>query len=129
MVLRPARTMIVGCALWYAMLLVFAHLQNPVAGILVLILAGGSQSLSQVPMATMLLRNSDVQYRGRIMGIRMLALYGNVPGLLIAGPLIGYWGYQATATLYCGLGLVFTVLIAVRWRVHLWRRGAPANSR
>ncbi len=121
--------MIVFCVAWYMMLAVFAQLQHPYAGIPLLVLAGCSQSLSQVPMATMLLRNSDVQYRGRVMGIRMLALYGNVPGLLIAGPLIGYWGYQATATLYCALGLVLTVLIAVRWRVHLWRRDAPANSR
>ena len=127
--LHPARMMIVFCAAWYVMLAVFAQLENPYAGIPCLVLAGCAQSLGQVPMATMLLRTSDVQYRGRIMGIRMLALYGNVPGLLIAGPLIGYWGYQATATLYCGLGLLFTVLIAMRWRAHLWRRGAPANSR
>ena len=127
--IRPARMTIVFCAAWYAMLAVFAQLQHPAGCILVLVLAGGAQSLGQVPMVTMLLRNSDVRYRGRVMGIRMLAIYGNVPGLLIAGPLIGHWGYPVTATLYCGIGLLFTVLIAVRWRVHLWRIEAPANSR
>ncbi len=128
-VIRPARTTIMACIGWYLMLLVFSQLQNPAAGIVLLTLAGFAQSLSQVPMAAMLLHNSDAQYRGRVMGIRMLAIYGNVPGLLIAGPLIARFGYPVTAALYCAAGLVFAVLIAARWRTHLWRRDAPANRR
>ena len=127
--IRPARMMIVSCAVWYAMLLVFAHIQYPVGGILVLILAGCAQSIGQVPMAAILLRNSDPQFRGRIMGIRMLAIYGNVPGLLISGPLIARFGYPIAAALYCAIGLGFTLLIAVHWRAHLWRPEAPANTR
>jgi len=127
--IRPARIMIVSCAAWYAMLLAFAQLHHPVGGVLVLMLAGCAQSVSMVTMAATLLRNSDAQFRGRVMGIRMLVLYGNVPGLLIAGQLIGRFGYPATAALYCAIGLAFTLLIAVRWRVHLWRIEAPANTR
>jgi hypothetical protein len=80
-------------------------------------------------MATMLLRNSDTQFRGRVMGVRMLAIYGNVPGLLISGPLIANFGYPATVALFCAFGLTFTALIAARWRAQLWRRDAPANRR
>ena len=127
--IRPGRMMVVFCAAWFAMLMVFAHTQHPAAGIPVLVLAGCSQSLGQVPMATLLLRNSDEQYRGRIMGIRMLAIYGNLPGLWIAGPLIAGFGYSFLATLYCATGLAFVALIAARWRAHLWRLEAPANSR
>jgi predicted MFS family arabinose efflux permease len=127
--IRPGRMMLVFCVGWYAMLLVFAHTQHPAAGIPVLVLAGCSQSLGQVPMAALLLRNSEEQFRGRIMGIRMLAIYGNLPGLWIAGPLIAGFGYSFTATLYCAFGIAFTVLIAVRWRAQLWRLEAPANSR
>ncbi len=124
----PARVMIIACAAWYAMLLVFAHTPHPVAGIPVLLLAGFAQATGQVPMAAILLRNSDVRYRGRIMGIRMLAIYGNVPGLLIAGPLIARLGYPVTATLYCVIGLAFTAVIAAHWRAHLWRPDAPSNN-
>jgi len=127
--IRPGRMMIVSCTLWYAMLLVFAHTLHPAAGILVLALAGCAQSLSQIPMAALLLRNSDAQFRGRIMGLRMLAIYGMPVGLLISGPLIARFGYPATATLYCAIGFSFTLLITVRWRSHLWRLGAPANTR
>lgn len=126
---RAGRMMIVFCATWYAMLLAFAHTQHPAAGIPVLVLAGCAQSLGLVPMAALLLRTSDARFHGRIMGIRMLAIYGNLPGLLISGPLIANYGYPATATLYCAIGLVFTLLIVLRWRTHLWRLGAPANAR
>jgi MFS family permease len=125
---RPGRMMIVFSVAWYAMLMVFAHMPHPAAGIPVLVLAGLAQSLGLVPATAMLLRTSN-QFRGRIMGIRMLAIYGNLPGLLISGPLIARFGYPVTATLYCLVGLAFTLLIAMRWRSHLWRLDAPANTR
>jgi hypothetical protein len=59
----------------------------------------------------------------------MLMLYGNLPGLLLAGPLIARFGYSVTATIYCAIGLAFTLAIAVNWREHLWAREAPANTR
>jgi MFS family permease len=127
--IMAGRMTIIFCAGWYAMLLVFAQLQHPFAGIAVLFLAGVAQSLGQVPMVTLLLRNSDERYRGRIMGIRMLMIYGNLPGLLLAGPLITHYGYPVTGALYCTFGLLFTALIAIRWRTHLWRLDAPANLR
>jgi len=127
--IHAGRMMIVFCTAWYAMLLAFAYTQHPASGIPVLVLAGCAQSLGLVPMAALLLRTSDARFHGRIMGIRMLAIYGNLPGLLISGPLIANYGYPATATLYCAIGLVFTFLIAVRWRAHLWGLGAPANAR
>jgi hypothetical protein len=82
-----------------------------------------------VPMQAMLLRVAAERFRGGVMGIRMLMIYGVPIGLMIAGPLIGRFGYPATATLYCTIGLAFTLLIAVRWRAHLWKLGAPANAR
>jgi MFS family permease len=125
----PARMMVVSCAIWYAILLLYSHITQPLAGIPVLMLAGFAQSLANIPMAAMLLRNSDQEFRGRVMGIRMLVLYGNIPGLLISGPLIARFGFPITATLYCAIGIGFTLIIAMRWRAHLWRLEAPANMR
>src|SRR5262249_13547577 len=119
--------MIVSCLVWYSMLLLFAQTQHPAAGIAVLALAGCAQSLSQIPMAALLLRNSDAQFRGRIMGLRMLAIYGMPVGLLISGPLIRSFGYPVPSSPSVGFGLSSPVLTAARWRSHLWRLGAPAN--
>ena len=124
-----ARMMIVFSLAWYAMLLVFAHAPSPALGIPVLVLAGLAQSLGLVPATAMLLRNSDEQFRGRIMGIRMLAIYGNLPGLLASGPLIANFGYPVTAMIYCAIGILFTLVIATRWRTQLWRLDAPTNRR
>ncbi len=127
--IRPARAMIFGAIMWYVMLIVFAHTPSALGGNLVLIFAGCAQSVNQVPMAAMLLRHSDSKFRGRIMGIRMLAIYGNMPGLLLSGPLIARFGYPVTATLYCVVALVFIALIVAHWRSHLWRLDAPSNTR
>ena len=126
---HAARIVIIFSVVWYSMMLVFSQLQTPAAGIAVLMFAGFAQSMSQVPMAAMLLRNADAQFRGRVMGIRMLAINGNIPGLLVSGPLIASCGYPATAALYCAIGIAFTVLITLRWRRVLCRRDAPANKR
>jgi hypothetical protein len=41
-------------------------------------------------------------------------------GLLCAGALVGRLGFAATATLYTVIGLVLTILIAIRWRGEIW---------
>ena len=128
-VIRAARMMIVFCAVWYALVIVFAQMRSPVGGIPALMLAGMAQSLCMVPMSALLLRNTGEQFRGRVMGIRMLMIYSVPIGLLISSPLISRFGYPATATLYCAIGLAFTLLIAMRWRAHIWKLEAPANTR
>ena len=126
---RPARTMIIFSACWLLSLMCFVHTPTLALGIPFLMLAGLSQGLSQIAMATMLIRNSEAKFRGRIMGIRMLAIYGNVPGLLLAGWLIPRLSYPLTATIYALLALTLIVVVVSRWRSQLWRRDAPANSK
>ena len=127
--IRPARTMIIFSVMWYVMLMIFAQMTLPAAGGLFLFFAGFAQSLGMVSMSAMLLRNSAEQFRSRVMGLRMLMIYGVPIGLIIAGPLISRFGYPATAALYCVFGIACTLLIAVRWRTHVWRADAQGNSR
>jgi predicted MFS family arabinose efflux permease len=128
-VLRPARMMVVFALFWYALLLVFAYMPAPGSARVALLLAGMAQSLSLVPMSVLLLHSAGERYRGRVMGVRTLAIYGVPPGLLVAGALIERIGFPATVTLYCLVGAGFTALIALRWRDALWPAGAPANFR
>ena len=116
---RAERLMIAGFIGWYAFLLVFANVPYHLPGIVLLFLAGVMQSVNQVPMATMLLRSTDERFRSRVQGIRMLAIYGNVPGLLIAGQLIPAIGYSFTASLYSVFGLAVGLWICVHWRAQL----------
>jgi len=127
--IRPARMMIVCCVLWHLMIFVFGHMQTLQSGIITLVLAGVAQSLCTIPLSVMLLRTTDERFRGRVMGVRILAIYGLPIGLMIAGQLVPRIGYAATTTLYCAVGLVLIALITLRWRAHLWRLDAPANRR
>lgn len=124
-----ARMMIVAAAVWYMLLLTFAQMQSAAAGIAILTLAGFAQGMSLVPLSVILLRSTGEKLRGRVMGVRMLAIYGLPVGLLAAGVLIDRIGFSATVTLYAGVGLACVLLIAAYWRADLWPAQAPANAR
>jgi predicted MFS family arabinose efflux permease len=119
---QPARFTLVGSALWYAFLLVFAHLRRLELGLAVLFAAGFAQSVAMISMTADLLGTSGDRFRGRVMGVRMLAVYGLPLGLMLAGALIDRLGFPLTVTVLVTTGLGCTVLIGLTWRASLWRR-------
>ncbi len=116
---KLARVMLLSTAIWYVLLIVFAQSQSMPAALACLAMAGFAQSFSMITLAVILLRTAGERFRGRVMGVRMMAIYSLPIGLLIAGLLIERMGFASTATLYAGVGLLFTLLIAVRWREDL----------
>jgi MFS family permease len=125
--IRVARLMIGATAIWYATLLVFAQMQTVPAAIACLMLAGFSQSLAMISIAVILMRTASEHFRGRVMGVRMLAIYSLPLGLLAAGGLIDEIGFAATGTLYAAAGLALMLAIVLHWRADLWHAHAPAN--
>src|SRR6266852_8846871 len=115
--------------MWYAMLLVFAQMQTVPAAMACLMLAGFSQSLCMISIAVILMRTSSEHFRSRVMGVRMMVIYGLPLGLLAAGSLIDGIGFTATGTLYAATGLTLMLAIATHWREDLWPLHAPANAR
>jgi hypothetical protein len=75
-----------------------------------------------------MLRASSEEMRGRVMGIRMLAIWGLPLGLVAAGPIIAGLGFAATTAIYGGLGLAATVAIGYRWQQALWQKTSAANA-
>jgi MFS family permease len=126
--MRAARTMLWSGGLWFAATLLFGQTANFTLGLVLLFLAGIVQSFCLTPLAAIMLRGADDTMRGRVMGVRMLAIWGLPLGLMAAGPLIAYVGYAATTLLYTGLGLAATLAIGYRWRQALWQRSAAANA-
>ena len=117
---RPARFMIITIMLMHALLLGFGLAETKLAGQAFLFLVGFAQSLSMISLAVLLLHAADRHYRGLVMGVRMLAVYGLPMGLLISGVLIETLGFAVTVTLYSTTGLLFSALIAVIWRRVIW---------
>ena len=127
--IRPARTMIACAVFWFACNVVFSWVKTPAIGEPLLFVTGFAQSFCMVPMAVILLRTADPAFRGRVMGVRMLAVYGLPLGLLLSGPMVEHLGFSITGSLYSLFGMAATLTIAVRWRTHLWNREAAANLR
>jgi hypothetical protein len=75
------------------------------------------------------MRAAGDHLRGRVMGVRMMVIYGLPLGLLAAGSLIEEIGFAATGTIYAATGIAMTLAIVAHWRADLWHLHAPANAR
>lgn len=117
----PTRTMILSGLAWFACLLAFVQMQSFWSGAVLLALAGFAQSFCMVTVAVVLLGNASGKFGGRVMGVRMLAIYALPVGVLTGGALIDVIGFRATGTLYALAGIILTLAMLWRWRAHLWR--------
>jgi predicted MFS family arabinose efflux permease len=124
----PARTMILSSLAWFACLLVFAQTRSLWSGAAVLAVAGLAQSLCLVTLAVVLLAIAGAKFRGRIMGVRILAIYALPVGAVGGGALIEAIGFRATATLFALAGVALTLAIAWRWHADLSRVDRPGGG-
>ena len=126
--LRSPRFMMINMLIWYGLLSIFGQLETKAHGLAILILIGFFHSLAMISIAGVLLRAVSARFRGRVMGIRMLAVYGLPVGLLASSGMVGWIGYPATVSLYVIVGVVFMTLIGYRWRRSLWFREADNDQ-
>lgn len=118
----PMRRMMIGIVLWHVSMLVFALLGWWLAALATLLVWGMTQSLAMISMSSVLLHTSPAAYRGRVMGIRSLAVYGLPMGLIISGLVAEWLGIRTTLAINSIVGLVGTFLAGVVWR-GLWSKG------
>ncbi len=126
---KLGRMVVCWTLVWYVALFAYAQLTSFNLAIACLALIGFAQSFAMVGIAVILLRTASEHMRGRVMGVRMMVIYGLPIGLLIAGSLIEKIGFAASASLYAALGVVFMIAVALKWRTDLWDIQAPANTR
>jgi predicted MFS family arabinose efflux permease len=126
--LPQARVMLAASLAWYLCLGGFVLATSLQVALVTLLLSGNAQSLSMVTLSIILLRTTEERFRGRIMGVRMLAIYTLPLGLMAAGALIPVWGYRPTGLVFVLTGLALTLAIAAVWREELVARGALANA-
>ena len=122
------RSTLVGTALWFALLLGFGNVATLKAGILTLLFAGFVQNVAMIAMTAVLLDAAGARFRTRVMGVRMLAVYGMPLGLIASGLLIERIGFAMTISALSAIGIVFTLLIGIRWRATMWQRTPPSRT-
>jgi MFS family permease len=124
----PARLMLIFSVVWFGVDLAFSWTTYLPLGMFLLACAGFAQNICLVPLAGVMLKASEPAYRGRVMGMRMLAIVGLPAGLMLSGPLINQIGFTMTASIYSVIGLLLTGAIALRWRQQLWSKRASINT-
>ena len=117
---KPARFMTVNISLWYVLLLVFAQINDRDLAMAILVIVGIVQGTAMISMSVNLLSIVSPRYRGRIMGVRMFAVYGLALGLAMAGIVIEVIGYAGLVTVYAAIGLTGILLLTLRFRDFLW---------
>ena len=98
----------------------FGMMEQKLFGQGFLMMTGYAQSLAMLSMAVTLLDVAEPEYRGLVMGVRMLAVYGLPLGLLLAGGVGERLGFPVTVTLYSIIGLTASAWIAYHWREAIW---------
>src|SRR5260370_18392853 len=102
-------------------------MQTVPAAIACLVLAGFSQSLTMISIAVILMRTASEHFRGRVMGVRMLAIYSLPLGLLASGSLFDAIGFAATGTLSPAPGLAPLLPCVLHWPARLLPPHVRAN--
>ena len=92
----------------------FASFAYPLLTIIGLCVSG-----SMIPMAVALMGASKPPYRGRVMGVRMLAVYGQPLWLVAAGALFEQFGIVPTMLIFGLGGLIPVTMLAAAWRRHV----------
>lgn len=104
--------LLVAVIVWHGSMAVFATSSSYTLSIGILVITGMAFSSTLVLILTVLLRTASREYRGRITGIRVLAIYAHTFGSMAAGAMAGLWGAPTAATIN-GLVGIFLVLVLV----------------
>src|SRR5260370_40419176 len=102
--LRATGATVIYTAVWYALLLGFGHLQSLGPALLALLAAGFAQNVAMISMTATLITAAGGRFRGRVMGVRTLAVYRMPLGLMASGALIESIGYPPTTNLPAPVG-------------------------
>jgi len=118
---RTGKFMVLSIAAWYLAILAFGWQETELSGVAVLVVIGFVQNTAAIALAVILLTVTPQEFRGRVMGVRILAVYGLPTGLLGYGVLIDWFGFASAMTVGAVIGVAVTAYIGVRWREAIWR--------
>jgi MFS family permease len=107
------RLLLVAIVLWHASMVAFAASTSIPLSLGILVLTGMSFSATQVLMLTVLLRTTPPDYRGRVMGLRVLAIYGHALGSMSSGAVAGTWGAPWAAQINAVVGVALVSALAL----------------
>ncbi len=112
------KLMILAILLWHGSMFLFSLSSSLYLSMAILLVTGAAFSSSQVMMLTLLLRTTQAEYRGRVLGLRALAIFAYTGGSAGVGQMAALWGAPWAAAIIGSLGIILTgALVAVTPRL------------
>ncbi|NQW22250.1 MAG: MFS transporter [SAR202 cluster bacterium] len=97
---------------WHGSMILFATSTNFYLSLGILVVTGMMFSSTLVLILTVLMKTALPEFRGRIMGLRTLAIYAHAFGSPIAGALSGLVGPPTTAVMSRVVGITLVIILA-----------------
>lgn len=98
---------------WHSTMILFAVSTNFYLSVGILVVTGMLFSSSLVLVLTVLMKTGRPEFRGRLMGLRTLAIYAHAFGSLAAGAVAGALGAPAAAVLSGAFGILMMIVLAL----------------
>ena len=109
---RVGRLLIVAIVSWHTMVLLFSLSSSFYLSMGLFALVGVAFASTQVLILTLLLRTTQQEYRGRIMGLRSFAILAYSFGSMAAGAIAGVWGAPIAAQVVGLTGITLVLVLA-----------------
>ena len=106
------KLLILSVIAWHATMLAFSASHAFYVSLSILLLTGMAFSSTQVLMLTVILRTTLPEFRGRILGLRSMAIYAYTFGSLNSGAIAGAWGAPLAASINGAIGIVLAGALA-----------------
>ncbi len=117
---RPGRAIVLAAVAWHGSIAVLAGAQWFGAALIVSAVVGFAQSFTMVTMAMTLLGATSPEIRGRVMGLRSLAVYGLPMGLIASGAMASAFGASTALLINGAVGVTVAIAISL-WLRRLWK--------
>ncbi len=108
---RPGTLLIIAALMWHTLILVFSLSHSFYWSLGIFALVGVSFAATQVLILTLLLRATQQEFRGRVMGLRSFAILAYSFGSVAAGAIAGVWSAPGAAQVvgFTGIALVLAL--------------------
>jgi MFS family permease len=117
---HTGKALIVAVVVWHASMVLFTLSDSFPLALATLVVTGAGFGTTQVVMLTVLLRTAQPEFRGRVMGLRALAIYAYTFGSVNSGAMAGAWGAPWAANVNAVVGMGLVALLALL-TPKLWR--------
>jgi MFS family permease len=110
---NAGRMLLLAVVVWHASMLVFSLSSSFPVSLAILLVTGAAYSATLVLIVTVMFRVSQPEFRGRIMGLRVLAISAHTFGSINSGAIAGSWGGPGAASVNGLIGIVLVGAMAL----------------